>query len=117
VRGASTQQVILTRYRHLYNNSEDDDDIGSHVVEDPFIDRDTEVPVKFDGEGAKKKIMKFLETAPEKSLLVDDLKPLLVSSWITDLFLFLIFIMRALTYSESSPYKRVELCFTKLHCV
>lgn len=82
MRGASTQQVILTRYRHLYNNSEDDDDddIGSQVVEDPFIDNDTETSVKFDGERAKKQIMRFLETAPDKSLLIDDLKPLLVSS-------------------------------------
>jgi hypothetical protein len=79
VRGASTQQVILTRYRHLYNNSEDDDDIGSHVVEDPFIDTDTDVSVKFDGEAAKKRISRCLESAPDKSLMIDDLKPLVVS--------------------------------------
>lgn len=88
MKGASTQQVILTRYRHLYNNSGDDDDLASHVVEDPFIDRDTEESVKFDGERAKKNIMRFLESAPDKTLLIDDLKPLLVRSWITDRYIF-----------------------------
>ncbi|KAI8583707.1 hypothetical protein K450DRAFT_222394 [Umbelopsis ramanniana AG] len=81
VRGAATQQVILTRYRHLYNNSEDDDDTGSHIVQDPFVDGDTDVPVKFDGEAAKKRISRCLESAPDKSLIIDDLKPLVVSTW------------------------------------
>ncbi|KAI9287206.1 hypothetical protein BC943DRAFT_319252 [Umbelopsis sp. AD052] len=90
MRGASTQQVILTRYRHLYNNSEDDDDIGSHDVQDPFIDTDTEASAKFDAEATKKRISRCLESAPDKTLIIDDLKPLVglikVSSFLTRWF-------------------------------
>jgi hypothetical protein len=79
MKGSTTMQVLLSRYRHLFDKVDDDNEDDSHILTDPFIDMDTEKTVTMDGEATKKRISRCLESAPGKSLLIEDLKPLVVS--------------------------------------
>jgi hypothetical protein len=75
VKGSTTQLAILSRYQV---GEEEQDEMEENLVADPFKE-DNEENINLDGEAAKKRLSRLLETATNQTLTVEDLKSLLVS--------------------------------------